>query len=62
MIHDKIRATQFAEKEFEVQKETKTLLKKAEELERQGKTTEAAELRDKAMKLQQMLEEKKAKM
>jgi hypothetical protein len=62
MIHDKIRATQFAEKEFEVQKETKTLLKKAEELERQGKTAEAAELRDKAAKLQQMLQEKKAKM
>lgn len=56
MIHDKIYKKQTYEKQIEIEKKAKALLKKAEELERQGRTEEAAELRDKAMKLEQMLE------
>lgn len=59
MIHQKIDAKQAYEKQAELEKKSMTLLKKAEELEKQGRTEEAAELRDKAKKLQQMLEQKK---
>jgi hypothetical protein len=61
MIHDKIHAKQISAKQFEIQKKSQTLLKEAEELERQGRSQEAAELRDKAMKLQQMAVQKKIK-
>ncbi|HSN53777.1 MAG TPA: M56 family metallopeptidase [Candidatus Sulfomarinibacteraceae bacterium] len=62
MIHETIRAKQLSEKQFEIQKKSENLLKKAEELERQGRTEEAAELRQQYNKLQQMLEQKKVKM
>ena len=59
MIHDKIYKKQAYEKQMEIEKKSKNLLKKAEELERQGRNEEAAELRDQYTKLQQMLEQKK---
>lgn len=62
MVHDKIQEKQLSEKQFEIQKKSENLLKKAEELERQGRTEEAAELRQQYNKLQQMLEQKKVKM
>ena len=61
MIHDKIHAKQSYEKQVELEKKAKTILKKADELEKQGRTEEAAELRDKAEKLQQMVVQKKTK-
>jgi len=62
MIHDRIHNKQAYEKQIEIEKKSKSLLKKAEELERQGRTEEAAKLRDQYTKLQQMLEQKKVKM
>ena len=59
MIHDKIYKKQAYEKQAEIEKKSQSLLKKAEELERLGRTEEAAELRDQYTKLQQMLEQKK---
>ena len=59
MIHDKIYKKQAYEKQAEIEKKSQSLLKKAEELERLGRTEEATELRDQYTKLQQMLEQKK---
>jgi beta-lactamase regulating signal transducer with metallopeptidase domain len=60
-VHEKIDKNRQYEEQLKIEKKTKTILMKAEELEKQGRTEEAAELRDKAEKLEQMIKQKKTK-